>query len=209
MSEEVRQKCMEPFFSTKGDKGTGLGLAMVFGIVKRHDGSVEIESEPGKGTTFWIRLSSELVDRSASITEETELRHPLHILAVDDEEVPRDILMRYLSADGHHVEVAVDAYDASEKFTWRPYDVVITDHAMPGINGCQLAANLKKRGNAAILLLTGSSETILAGGMPPGVDEVAGKPITHEALRGAMSRAIDRRRASAKAAREAGAIPAE
>ncbi|MEY2584230.1 MAG: hypothetical protein QOD80_256 [Verrucomicrobiota bacterium] len=56
MTAEVRERCLEPFFSTKGDQGTGLGLAMVFGIIKRHQGTLEIESEPGKGTTVRIRL---------------------------------------------------------------------------------------------------------------------------------------------------------
>jgi len=56
MSAEVRQRCLEPFFTTKGDHGTGLGLAMVFGIIKRHQGTLEIDSEPGKGTTIRIRL---------------------------------------------------------------------------------------------------------------------------------------------------------
>jgi signal transduction histidine kinase len=56
MTTEVRERCLEPFFSTKGDKGTGLGLAMVFGIIKRHQGTVEIESELGQGSTFRIRL---------------------------------------------------------------------------------------------------------------------------------------------------------
>jgi signal transduction histidine kinase len=56
MTAEVRERCLEPFFTTKGDDGTGLGLAMVFGIIKRHQGSLEIESAPGHGTTFRIRL---------------------------------------------------------------------------------------------------------------------------------------------------------
>jgi hypothetical protein len=56
MSAEVRERCLEPFFTTKGDNGTGLGLAMVFGIIQRHQGTLEIESEPGKGSTFRLRL---------------------------------------------------------------------------------------------------------------------------------------------------------
>jgi signal transduction histidine kinase len=56
MTAEVRQRCLEPFFTTKGDSGTGLGLAMVFGIIKRHQGTLEIDSEQGKGTTIRIRL---------------------------------------------------------------------------------------------------------------------------------------------------------
>jgi signal transduction histidine kinase/ActR/RegA family two-component response regulator len=194
MTEEVRQKCMEPFFSTKGEKGTGLGLAMVFGIVKRHEGTVEIESEVGKGTTFWIRLSAHLAEQGTAEITSTELSQPLRILAVDDEELPRDILTRFLSADGHEVMTAVDAYDASDKFDRHQFDLVISDHAMPGINGCQLASNLRKRGNPAILLLTGSCEEILANGVPPGLDHVVGKPITKEALRAAIAQALQRNR---------------
>lgn len=192
MSEETRQRCLEPFFSTKGEKGTGLGLAMVFGIAKRHDGTVDIESELGKGTTFWIRLSRHLTEQGTVVTDEVTIDQSLHILVVDDEELPRDILTRYLSADGHHVEAAVDAYDASRKFDLHPYDLVITDHAMPGINGCQLAVNLKKRANPAILLVTGSSALLESDERPAGIDHIIGKPITQQGLRNAMARALRR-----------------
>jgi CheY-like chemotaxis protein len=194
MTEEVRQKCMEPFFSTKGEKGTGLGLAMVFGIVKRHEGSVEIESEIGKGTTFWIRLSAHLAEQGTTEIVGAELTQRLRILAVDDEELPRDIVTRFLTADGHDVTTAVDAYDASDKFDQHSFDLVISDHAMPGINGCQLATNLRKRGNPAILLLTGSCEAVLANGVPPGIDHVVGKPISKESLRVAIAQAVQRNR---------------
>jgi CheY-like chemotaxis protein len=192
MTEEVRQRCLEPFFSTKGEKGTGLGLSMVFGIVKRHEGSVEIESELGKGTTFWIRLKRGLSEHGAAEEEEFEIDQPLHILAVDDEELPRDIVSRFLSSDGHLVEVAADAYEASRLFSTKRFDVVITDHAMPGMNGSELAANLRKTRDVPIVMLTGSAEAILAMGAPKHVDVVIGKPITHEALRRAIGRAVRR-----------------
>jgi CheY-like chemotaxis protein/anti-sigma regulatory factor (Ser/Thr protein kinase) len=197
MSEEVRQRCLEPFFSTKGDKGTGLGLAMVFGIVQRHEGDVQIESEMGVGTTFWIRLSAHLAEQGGTVASDGAVDRTLEILTVDDEEMPRDILARYLTEDGHHVEATTDAYEAVQRFDARAFDLVITDYAMPGINGAQLASSLKKRSGTPVLLITGSCEEVMANGMPEGVDHVVGKPITQQALRAAIAKALENHRNSA------------
>jgi signal transduction histidine kinase len=192
MTEDVRQRCLEPFFSTKGEKGTGLGLSMVFGIVQRHEGKVDIESELGKGTTFWIRLKKGLSEQGPAGPQAPEITEPLHILAVDDEELPRDVVSRYLAADGHQFEVAADGYEAFRLFSRKRFDVVITDHAMPGMNGSELASKMKKHGNVAIVMLTGSAESIIANGAPESVDVVIGKPVTQEELRGAIARAVQR-----------------
>ncbi|HYB69358.1 MAG TPA: GAF domain-containing protein, partial [Candidatus Bathyarchaeia archaeon] len=108
MTEEVRRRCLEPFFSTKGERGTGLGLPMVFGIVKRHRGTMDIESTVGKGTTFIVLLPIDTTQ-----VHETEQRGqaptgPLHVLVVDDEPIARDVLTEYLAGDGHTVETAVN-----------------------------------------------------------------------------------------------------
>jgi signal transduction histidine kinase len=72
MPPDVRRRCLEPFFTTKGDRGTGLGLAMTYGIIQRHRGAIDIETQPGEGTTFRIRLPAS-VDRPASLTKPVTL----------------------------------------------------------------------------------------------------------------------------------------
>ena len=192
MTEEVRQRCMEPFFSTKGEKGTGLGLAMVFGIVKRHEGIVDIESELGVGTVFWIRLSRDLAARGSVECEAAEAMEPLNILVVDDEPVARDILSHYLAADGHTVEMATNGYGALEKFRKEQFDLVITDQAMPGITGLQLAEAIKKEANTPILMLTGCGIDPLEKGLRKVVDAIGGKPISQRELRNAIARTLQR-----------------
>jgi signal transduction histidine kinase len=192
MSEEVRQRCMEPFFSTKGEKGTGLGLAMVFGIVKRHEGIVEIESEVGHGTVFWIRLSRDLEARGFVESDAVESVEPLHILVVDDEPVARDILSLYLAAEGHSVEMAINGYGALDKFRKEQFDLVITDQAMPGLTGLQLAEAIKKEANTPILMLTGYGIDPLEAGVRKVVDTIVNKPISQRELRSAIARTIQR-----------------
>ncbi len=196
MSPEVQERCMEPFFSTKGQNGTGLGLSMVFGIVKRHEGVVEIESVMGEGTTFWIRLSTGLQEHDPGDASEEAVERPLRILVVDDEPVALDILCRYLHADGHSTEVACDAREAMDKFVVEPFDVVITDQAMPGLTGCQLAAAIRERVPDQPILLFAmycESRGHAAEEVPPGIDLLASKALSQKDLSRAVARALRRR----------------
>src|SRR5207244_6472151 len=98
MTETVRRRCLEPFFSTKGDRGTGLGLSMVYGIVERHRGQLEIQSSLGKGTTFLIRLplAEEMTASEAVLAVAPKPNSPLNVLIVDDEARSREVLSAYL-----------------------------------------------------------------------------------------------------------------
>ena len=188
MSSEVRERCMEPFFSTKGDNGTGLGLSMVFGIIKRHEGTIDIDTEIGKGTTFWIRLktSNEALERTE--LEEIGVQRSLHVLAVDDEPMARDLVTRYLNADGHSVVVANNGESAWEKFQAEKFDLLITDHAMPGMTGIQLSAAVKSvAANQPIIMLTSLSDPIFeTGEKPPTIDKLLNKAISQKGLRHAI-----------------------
>ncbi|MBA3962361.1 MAG: response regulator [Chthoniobacterales bacterium] len=135
MTEEVRTRCLEPFFSTKGNRGTGLGLSMTFGVIKRHEGELEIESEPGRGTTFRINFPSQVKIFEAAEAEAVIAQRPLRILVVDDETVSRDVVHKYLVADGHEVVLATGGEEGLERFQAENFDLVVTDHAMPGVNG--------------------------------------------------------------------------
>jgi CheY-like chemotaxis protein len=167
---------------------------MVFGIAKRHEGTVEIESVLGEGTTFWIRLSRDLKESEADAIAVPELLEPLHILAVDDEPLARDIVSQYLMADGHRVELAVNGYDALEKLKAAHFDLIITDQAMPGMTGLQLAETIKKTTNSPILLLSGHGDSVRENGSMRSVDAVSNKAISQQELRIAIARAIQRPR---------------
>ena len=133
--------CLEPFFTTKGELGTGMGLAMTYGIIQRHRGTIDIETQPGEGTTFRIRLPA-CVDRSASPEQAPAdaASRLLRILVVENEPAPRQVIVEYLQRDGHVVETALDGRDGLERFQGGSFDVVVTDRAMPEIDGLELAA---------------------------------------------------------------------
>lgn len=193
MSEEIRQHCFEPFYTTKGENGTGLGLAMVYGIVQRHGGDIEIQSVIGKGTTFLITLPAQGLEKTSSSPDRdqpTALR-PLKILYVEDEANAREVIVEYLKRDGHEVEQAADGMEGLRKFLLGQYDLVITDKAMPCMTGVQLAIAIKKRdANKPVVLLSGTEgETAMQGT----VDAVVVKPATMEALRRAMSDLFSKR----------------
>src|SRR5262249_33760858 len=133
MTEAVRQRCLEPFFSTKGDKGTGLGLAMVYGIIKRHRGLLELDSVVGRGTTLVIRLPFAVVvaKEEAVPPVAPAKKSALHVLVVDDEPGIREVIAAFLRSDGHDVITANDGREGLREFQTKPFDIVVTDRAMP------------------------------------------------------------------------------
>jgi len=200
MPEAVRRRCLEPFFTTKGERGTGLGLAVAHGILRRHGATMHVASSPGKGSCFWIhfplervreaagRWTRELDDDAQDEGDEamsTTAVVPLRVLVVDDELVVRDVLARYLTLDGHEVRSVGSAYEALQEIRTRPFDLVLTDRAMPHLNGDQLAAAIKEvEPELPVVLVTGFGDLMLAAGQqPPGVDAILRKPVTRRQLR--------------------------
>ncbi|MBI3977192.1 MAG: response regulator [Chloroflexi bacterium] len=193
MTEEVRRRCLEPFFTTKGERGTGLGLAMTYGIVRRHEGRIAIESEVGKGTTFIVRLPRLAVQQPARESPVELARSPaLRVLVVDDEPQVRTVVAEYLAMDGHAVETAIDGYQGLMQFQAGRFDLVVADQAMPRMNGEQLAAAVKQLSpRTPVILLTGFGKLMEATGeRPEGVDCVVAKPVTLAAFRQAIASAV-------------------
>ncbi len=192
MNEETRARCLEPFFSTKADQGTGLGLSMVFGIIQRHDGKLEIESKQGCGTTFRISFPSQVELFQSATGEVFRPEQLLRILVVDDESVPGDVVTKYLQADGHEVVNAISGADALARFQAEPFDLLVTDQGMPGMSGVQLAGAIKQiKAGQPVILLTGFSDPALAHDeAPAGVDLVLGKPIPQKELRLAVAQLL-------------------
>ena len=187
MSESVRQRCLEPFFSTKGELGTGLGLSMVYGIVERHRGKLEIQSAAGQGTTFIIRLP--LAENSTVsvplIAAEAKPMSRLNVLIVDDEPSVLEVVSSYLRCDGHAVATAASGREALEKFRRNHFDLVVLDRVMPEMSGDQTARFIKQLNqDIPVIMLTGFGALIeVTGSQPQPVDIVLSKPITMDALR--------------------------
>ena len=185
MSEEVRQKCLDMFFSTKGAKGTGLGLGVVHDTVRKHGGQIEIETEEGAGTKFTISLPLARILTRENPEQDFSLPRGLRILAVDDENQILKVIERQLTKDGHQVVTANSGRDGLIKFLADTFDLIITDNAMPGINGRQMAETVRGHDSTIpIIMITGFANAVGSdSGVPLGVDRLLDKPISILKLR--------------------------
>ncbi len=160
MTPEVKSRLFDPFFTTKGKGGTGMGMAVSFGIIRRHNGSIEVDSEPGRGTTFRISLPVAEVPQTinevgSSRTEALPVGDRIRALVVDDETAVREVLREALEAEGCEVlvaesgEMALRLYDAAAG----KLDIVFTDIGMPEMSGWELASEIRKRSNSVPLAI--------------------------------------------------------
>jgi DNA-binding response OmpR family regulator len=200
MDEATRRRCLEPFFTTKGERGTGLGLAMVYGMAQRHNCALEVSSTLGTGTT--IRL----VFPVSAAPQVPAVRVPapqlparsLRILVVDDDPALNESLRNTLQDDGHRVTVAgggqagIDAFHGARQ-TPEPFDVVITDLGMPYVDGRQVADSVRAATpGTPIIMLTGWGQHLSADGEPkPRVDRLLSKPPRLQELRAALAELTD------------------
>ncbi len=197
MTEDVRQRCLEPFFTTKGPQGSGLGLAVAYGVVQRHGGALDIESAPGEGTR--IRIAIPFRTGHTPLPEppsQARVSGSLHVLVVEDDPLVQQVVAGYLSAAGHTVETASNGREGLEKFHAGRFDLVVTDQGMPELTGTQLAAAIKSAApTKPVLLLTGWGEQMQAAGEPPpGVDRIINKPVSLSALLDAVGEVVGRPR---------------
>ncbi|MDP6525347.1 MAG: response regulator [Kiritimatiellia bacterium] len=194
MPEEVLKRCREPFFTTKGEHGTGLGLAMCHGIVQRHRGTLKIESEQGSGTAVTISLpkcketTASAGRNDDSLCSRKEIK-PQHILVIDDEAASCSLIRKYLTSLGHTVDCATSGAEGIEKLDVAQFDIVLTDRAMPAMGGDQVAKAVKRISpDTPVVLLTGFGDMMnYENERPEGVSVVASKPITCEELQDIVS----------------------
>jgi CheY-like chemotaxis protein len=179
MPEDVKQKIFEPFFSTKGAHGTGLGLSVSYSIIERHSGSISVSSRPGQGTDFTIDLPAVMAEASSdNVNVEIGEAPSLRILVVDDEAPVRETLAEMLIAVNHQVELASSGHEAVQKLRAGTFDFVFTDLAMPEIDGWETARMIRKDWPAVrIVLVTGYGPTTTPPAGEEGlVDAIIGKP---------------------------------
>jgi signal transduction histidine kinase/CheY-like chemotaxis protein len=176
MSEEVRSRIFDPFFTTKGKAGMGLGLAVSFGIISRHQGTVEVDSVVGCGATFRIKIpvaTAEDVNRAVDLEPATSMPYldaaatlllqpnRATILVVDDEADVRELLRDILESEGHEVVVASGGREALSLFDAKNFDAVFTDIGMPGMSGWELARAIRERNRQIPLaVITGWGDAV-------------------------------------------------
>jgi len=192
MTEDVRNRIFDPFFSTKGSGGTGLGLSEVYGTIKRHSGEIVVESEVGVGTKVSL-----VFDKADNIPDELPAEAvdvpAVRILAVDDNEFITETLHEILTDEGHTVATHTSPQEAYEDFKQNEYDLVITDMEMPEMGGRDFAELIKStRSEMPILLLSGwpidlEEEPNLA----EFIDFALAKPFTVEDIQGVILKALE------------------
>ena len=189
MTEEVRRRCFEPFFTTKGERGSGLGLSLVYGIIRRHEGEIQIESSPGRGARVSLTFPADRSGLRAEPAEPAKPSRSLKILVVEDQPVLSALLAEMLTRDWHQVATASDGRDALEKFGFGEFDLVITDKVMPASNGDQLAAAVKARApETRVIMLTGFGDEAAGDeGVSEFIDYILRKPATNAELRAAIA----------------------
>ena len=196
MTEETRRECLQPFYTTKGERGTGLGLAMVYGMVQRHRAEIEIQSEPHKGSTISLifPVAAATSASAAPYAAPPPPAQSLRILVVDDDPRVSKSLRRILEADGHRVTVAdggqagIDAFVAAAE-RGEPFALVLADIGMPYVDGRKVAAAIKAASPITpIVLVTGWAQTSsIPRELPLHVDRLLGKPPDIEELRLAIA----------------------
>jgi len=194
MPEEVRQKIFEPFFSTKGAYGTGLGLSVSYSIIERHGGTISVSSEPGHGTVFNIDLPTvEVESTQAGKPVNLKATAPLSILVIDDEPPVRETLADMLKALSHRVVLAEGGQAALKKMATESFDLIFSDLAMPEMDGWETARAIRKRWpEMKIVLVTGYGPGTLP---PPGedtlVNAIIGKPFAFDQVIQAIRQVLD------------------
>ncbi|MCE9615955.1 MAG: response regulator [Lentisphaerae bacterium] len=196
MSDEVKARCFEPFFSTKGEHGSGLGLAVCHGIVQRHGGRIQVDSAPGKGTAICILLPLQSPPALPERVPDVEVSAGcLRILVIDDDVWSTEMVSRCLTRDGHRVDTEISGDAGLSRLREHPYDLVVTDKAMPGMSGEEVARRVKERApDVPVILLTGLGDLLKLMEHPvAGVDFILSKPVTREELRRAVNSVMHRR----------------
>lgn len=158
MTEEVLKYIFDPFFTTRRPEGTGLGMSIAYSIIKRHGGRIAVESKVGSGSTFTIQLPTTTTKTASSTVshepkQEAEYKG-LRILVIDDEKETCDILEKFLSMKGYDVKTIDNGTDAIKLIESEPFNLVLCDHVMPDLSGCEVArfiAGLEKRPRVGII----------------------------------------------------------
>ncbi len=204
MNEDAKKKIFEPFFSTKPEKGNGLGMTVAYSIILQHNGKIAVESEEGKGTTFIIKLPLSRVkeEGEAQVIEQPEGK--VKVLLIEDDEDLQGVLVDMLSEKGYEVKVACSGTEGMSLMKLDKYDVIITDLGISGMTGWDFAEGAKEiNPRIPVILVTGWGDQILTQEAKDlGVEVVLSKPIKRENLERAIARALKQKPKKGEVAEE-------
>lgn len=160
IAEDARQRIFDPFFTTKGHEGHGLGLAVAYGIVKRHSGEIEVESEQGQCAKFTLKFSLALIaEKEEPNANAGETAHRSYVLIVDDEAPIRLLLANLVRTLGHKVMMAENGLAALKALKGATFDLVITDLSMPALDGWSLVKEMRAHWpETKVIIVTGYGE---------------------------------------------------
>ncbi|MEE9193952.1 MAG: response regulator [Thermodesulfobacteriota bacterium] len=197
-------KIFEPFFTTKDrnskEPGTGLGLPITYAIIERHGGSIDVDSEIGKGTTFtiWIPFDQpfsngnvpQIMDMDKK--EQIESTRKANILVVDDELYIGDLIRDSLKDQGHNVTVLNNGEEAIEKFKEHHFDIAFVDYMLPGCSGLEVIKRIRGHNpHTSLILITGSvNSSVAESAVVEGATSFLQKPFTFDQIRNVVSTAI-------------------
>jgi PAS domain S-box-containing protein len=186
LSKEDAAHIFDPYFTTKGRGHAGLGLSIAKRFIERHGGSIRVESIKGAGSTFKVEFPLLTTSEPEKLALSVRPKAPVHlkILIIDDEPLVRSLLKQVLEKSGHSVAEAGNGQEGIRSFRENNFDLVITDHGMPVMNGQDAAFRIKKqKPETPVLLITGwQAETDATFQKPSGIDEVITKPFDLENL---------------------------
>ena len=194
MPEEVRERIFEPFYTTKGAHGTGLGLAVSYGIIERHEGRIAVDSEVGRGTTFQIDLPAAGPAAARGDHAPPAETLSLSVLVIDDEEFVRETLAEMLLLLGHSVRAVAGGREGLLELAEHDFDLVFTDLSMPEMDGWETAREIRRLGSdAAVILITGhGAATPVAPGDRDLVSGIIGKPFDLDQVAEAIAHATQK-----------------
>jgi len=184
---EITNRIFEPYFTTKKGEGTGMGLAVVHGIIKNHGGGITVQSQPGKGSTFCVYLPVAMGEKVPDMIQMDNIPGGKErLLYVDDEAHLAEMGKQMLAMLGYRVDSRTSSIEALEAFRSSPdkFSLVITDQTMPNMTGIQFARELKKiRKDIPIILCTGFSESVNEENFKnQGIDAFVMKPIIRKEI---------------------------
>jgi PAS domain S-box-containing protein len=195
MSNETIQKVFDPFFSTKGPKGIGLGMSVAYGVITRHQGRILLNSELGRGTTCTIRLPAvEQPEMHVNSQRPSSNEEKKRILVIDDEDIIREFMQEMLVAANFEADVAATGSEGIELFERNTYNLVFSDLGLPGMSGWEVARILKQRKpDIPLILLSGwGIQLDDVRVKQSGVDLVLSKPCQMKEILGAVDEVLKR-----------------